>query len=111
MNDNLKDALGSVDTECLRLTLGNLRWLKVHFSEVVNSIPEQWTCVQNLILPFGFRIKCMGVEWRQESQIVVALLWLNHMGIAESRIDPHAAPGTRSLIYRRSPVLPDISNL
>ena len=111
MNQNLRQALDSVDTECLRSTLGNLPWLKDHFDEVVSSIPKEWTCVQNVILPFGFRIKCMGVEWRQESQIVAALIWLNHMGIAESRVDPHAAPGARSLIYRRSPVLPDLSRL
>lgn len=85
--------------------------MRAHFDEVVNSVPSKWTCVEDLILPFGFRIKCMGVEWRQEGQVVAALIWLNHMGISESRIDPHAAPGTRSIIYRRSTVLPDLNKL
>lgn len=104
MNQRLEEELGKVDVRCLRATLGNRTWLKANFNSIVKSLPENWKSVPDLILPFGFAIKCLGVDWREESQVVVALYWLNHIGIAETRLDPHAAEGsTRSLIYRRSP--------
>lgn len=103
MSQKLQDLINEVDTECIRDTVGNVSWLKANFNSVVQAIPEQWSSVPDLVLPFGFAIKCLGVEWRELSQVIVALYWLTHIGIAESRVDPHGSKGsTRSLIYRRS---------
>jgi len=99
-----------IDTRCLRSTIGNPQWFRSNYSELIKAIPREWTSVHNLILPFGFAIKILGVEWRQEAQVALAIMWLNHLGIAESRIDPHGAKDNpMSLIVRRSLTPPDVS--
>ena len=96
--------INTVDTTCLRSTIGNPQWFRSNYYEVVKAVPQNWTSVHNLILPFGFAIKVLGVDWREEAQVILALMWLNQLGISESRIDPHGAKDNpMSLIVRRSP--------
>ena len=89
----------------LRATLGNPEWMKTNHESVMQALPAAWTSAAdgNFLLRFGFAIKCLGVEWREMSEVVLALAWLQKLGWCEARVDPHAAPASiRQLIIRRA---------
>ena len=76
----------------LRSTLGNKQWMDTNQALVKNALPTKWTSAENsdFLLCFGFTIKCLGVEWRDKFDLIVALYWLAKIGICEARKDPHA---------------------
>lgn len=89
----------------LRPTLGDPEWLKTNHQSVMQALPTTWTSAADgdFLLRFGFAIKCLGVEWREMSEVVLALAWLQKLGWCEARVDPHAAAGSiRGLIIRRA---------
>jgi hypothetical protein len=85
----------------LRATIGNPSWMAIHQTELLQAVPAQWTSCTDLILPFGFRLKCLGCDWRQPADVVMALYWLTHLQLIEARKDPHGAGSTRDLLVRR----------
>lgn len=84
--------------------MGDPQWMRTHERSIRNALPTVWTSAADgdFLLRFGYAIKCLGVEWRDLSEVVVAVWWLQHLGWCEARKDPHAAPGNvRGLIIRR----------
>lgn len=86
-------------------TMGDPEWLIRNKDYIIKALPKDWTSVSNadFQLRFGFAIKILGVEWREPFDIILCLYWLNRVGFAESRKDPHAAPGSvQELIIKRA---------
>jgi len=54
------------------------------------AFPLGWASVrdESFLLRFGFAMKMAGVEWSQESDLILAIQWLTKVGIAESVAPP-----------------------
>ena len=49
-------------------------------------------------LPLGFAFKVLGVEWKETSDLVIAFMWLEKLGLVESKSLPN---DPESLVIRR----------
>lgn len=85
----------------LRPTLGNSQWMQLNKEKVVAAFPVDWSSASKIQLPLGFAFKVLGVEWKETSDLVIAFMWLEKLGLVESK----SLPGDpSSLLVRRKPV-------
>lgn len=87
----------------LRPTLGNSQWMQLNREKVVAAFPVDWSSANKIQLPMGFAFKMLGVGWKETSDLVVAFMWLEKLGLVESRSlpdDPSSLVVRRKLINR-----------
>ena len=44
----------------------------------------QWKPAKDYLLSFGFTLKLIGVNWREDHDLIIALQWLTRIEMAES---------------------------
>lgn len=82
----------------LRPTLGDSQWMQINKEKVVAAFPTDWSSASKIQLPLGFAFKVLGVEWKETCDLVIAFMWLEKLGLVESKSLPND-PG--SLVVRR----------
>ena len=85
----------------LRPTLGNSQWMQLNKEKVVAAFPVDWSSANKIQLPLGFAFKMLGVEWRETTDLVIAFMWLERLGLVESKSLPD---DPSSLLVRRKPI-------
>lgn len=85
----------------LRPTLGNSQWMQINKEKVVAAFPVDWSSANKIQLPLGFAFKVLGVEWREATDLVIAFMWLEKLGLVESKSLPD---DPSSLLVRRKPI-------
>jgi hypothetical protein len=88
----------------LRPTLGSEDWLRQNRAKLSLALPSSWTVANNesFLLRFGFALKIAGVEWTKQTDLSIALQWLDRIGIAESLAQPGSHMIDRPWLIRRS---------
>lgn len=65
----------------LQDTLGNEVWLRENEAAVKAMFPDTWTHVGNLNgLQIGYRMKLLGIDWRNEDQFAKVMVFLTKTG-------------------------------
>lgn len=85
----------------LRPTLGNSQWMQINKEKVVAAFPVDWSSANKIQLPLGFAFKMLGVEWRETTDLVIAFMWLEKLGLVESKSLPD---DPSSLLVRRKQI-------
>lgn len=85
----------------LRPTLGNSQWMQLNKEKVLAAFPVDWSSANKIQLPLGFAFKVLGVEWKETSDLVIAFMWLEKLGLVESKSLPD---DPSSLLVRRKPI-------
>jgi len=81
--------------------LKDANWLKKNEDELKNTFPAVWTHTENIkdrMLPFRFKLKLLGVDYRSEDDVRNILTFLTKIGILEVR---SLGPGAGQI--RRNP--------
>lgn len=69
----------------LRPTLGDSQWMRLNKEKVAAAFPVEWSSANKIQLSLGFTFSVLGVNWRETSDLVVAFMWLEKLGIVESK--------------------------
>lgn len=85
----------------LRPTLGNSEWMQLNKEKVAAVFPTVWSSANKIQLPLGLAFKVLGVEWKETSDLVVAVMWLERLGLVESQ---SSLDDPSSLVVRRKPI-------
>ena len=66
-------------------TLGSQAWVFLHQKQLRELVPagQGPRPLDSLLLPAGFRLKVLGVNWQEESDIFVCFLFFCYLGWAE----------------------------
>ena len=65
----------------LAATLTNAEWLRTNRQALLDMLPETWTLVENVnLLRIGFKLKCLGVDWRSDDEFASIMVWLEKSG-------------------------------
>lgn len=69
----------------IRPTLGNSHWLQSNKRIIHGSLPASWTLStdSNFRIQFAYCLTNLGVRWREQSDLALAIAWLVRVGIAE----------------------------
>jgi len=63
-------------------TLGSKDWLNQNETALREMFPETWTHVENMkLLPIMYRLKTLGVDWREENEIPEILTFFRNAGV------------------------------
>ena len=82
-------------------TLFDLDWLKNHESELKSVLPDTPTHMQNFdVLPFGYRLKLMGIDWRSPDDLAAILVHLTKIGIIQQVDDVYHIRANPNSIFR-----------
>jgi hypothetical protein len=84
----------------LRPTIGNSKWMQANQAIILKSIPSEWTPPNGVQLRLGFTLKTLGVNWVTTNDLVIAFMYLERLGLAESWSREDNA---ESLVVRRVP--------
>jgi hypothetical protein len=85
----------------LRPTLGNSQWMQLNKEKVLAVFPVDWSSANKIQLPLGFAFKVLGVEWKETSDLIIAFMWLEKLGLVESQ---SSSNDPSSLVVRRKPI-------
>jgi hypothetical protein len=68
------------------------------------ALPMSWVSAKDdsFLLRFGFALKIAGVGWTEQADLIIALQWLDRIGIAESLAQPGSRMIDRPWLIRRS---------
>lgn len=69
----------------LRPTIGDSQWMRLNKEKVAAVFPVEWSSANKIQLSLGFTFRVLGVNWRETSDLVVAFMWLEKLGIVESK--------------------------
>jgi hypothetical protein len=88
----------------LRPTLGSPEWIQQNRTKMSLALPSSWIAAkdESFLLRFGFALKIAGVQWTEQADLLIALQWLNRIGIAESLAQPGSHMIDRPWLIRRS---------
>ena len=87
----------------LRPTLGNSQWMQVNKEKVMAVFPTDWSSASKIQLQLGFAFKVLGVNWKETSDLVIAFMWLEKLGLVESKPlpdDPESLAIRRKILNR-----------
>lgn len=63
-------------------TIGCAEWVVENFVKLRDIFPPRRTqLTQQLILHLGFKMKCVGVDWRTQSEMGQAMVLCHHLGL------------------------------
>jgi hypothetical protein len=70
----------------LRSTLGSAAWVRQHQGKLCALIPVIWTRANEpeFLLRFGLGLKLLGVNWSDPGELLVAIHWLDHIGLVDT---------------------------
>ena len=88
----------------LKPTLGSAEWLRINRRSMSLALPMSWVSAKDdsFLLRFGFALKIAGVGWTEQADLIIALQWLDRIGIAESLAQPGSRMIDRPWLIRRS---------
>lgn len=88
----------------LRPTLGSTEWLQINRRGMSFALPLSWVSAKDdsFLLRFGFALKIAGVKWTEKVDLIIALQWLDRIGIAESLGRPGGSTIDQPWLIRRS---------
>lgn len=67
-------------------TLGNSAWLRDNETNLREMLPDTWTLMTNLNgVQIGFRLKLIGVDWRNEDEFSRVMIFLEKVGIMQRK--------------------------
>jgi hypothetical protein len=75
--------------------------MQLNKEKVAAVFPTVWSSANKIQLPLGFAFKMLGVEWRETSDLVIAFMWLEKLGLVESQ---SSSDDPSSLVVRRKPI-------
>lgn len=70
----------------LRSTLGNPQWLAANRAAITSILPTDWKPAIDYVLPIGYRLKLLGVEWSTESELIKIMDYLQRIHLIDTRI-------------------------
>ena len=89
--------------ERLRPTLGNRNWLERHRETLRVIFPPTWTPAQDpeLVVRLGITFKMLGVAWVDPQELLLAIHWLQQLGMVETHTLVGAPGRGQVLLLRR----------
>lgn len=88
----------------LRATIGDSQWMQANQASILEPIPNNWVSADELGPLLGYRLTSLGVNWATTKDLVIAFMYLEHLGLVESWSKRDDA---RSLLIRRTTGWPD----
>lgn len=67
----------------LRATIGDSQWMQANQASILEPIPSSWVSADELGLPFGYRLKVLGVNWTTTKDLMITFMYLERLGLVE----------------------------